>query len=230
VSSDLVKILTVFRRRADLTREGFRGYYEGHHVKMAMEHVAEFGFRKYVRNHVVGPPGVEPGFDCLTEFFFESLEQAGSSVGFMNSPEGRAFVLDELNFLDMSHHPSFELAENVVAGPPRVVDAKGVRKHALVLARAPGKGAEEFASGAFEHARALARDHAGEIHRLMLDVAVQGPGREPPWDAMLVLWPADPHSPAAWLRWPDASDRAVRVELESLEEPPESLAGTVLRN
>jgi hypothetical protein len=223
VSEGLVKILTVFVRRTDLTREEFRDYYEGHHVKRAMEHVGEFGFRKYVRNHVVGPPGVEPGFDCLTEFFFRSLEDAGSSVGFMASPAGRWFALDELNFLDMSHHPSFELAEHVVAGPPRAVDAKGVRKHALVLARGTGRSAEEFARGAFEHARALARGHAGEIHRLMLDVAVQGPGREPPWDAMLVLWPADPHSRAEWLRWPDPSDRAVRVELESLEEPPELL-------
>jgi hypothetical protein len=93
-----------------------------------------------------------------------------------------------------------------------------------VLARGPGKGAEEFSRAAFAHARALAQRHAGAIHRLMLDVAVQGPGREPPWDALLVLWPADPQDRAAWLRWPDASDRAVAVELESLEEPPELLA------
>lgn len=224
MSRNLVKILTVFVRRPDLSREAFRSHYENRHVKMAMEHVAEFGFRKYVRNHVVGPPGVEPGFDCLTEFFFESLEQAGSSVGFMNSPEGRWFAEDELNFLDMSHHPSFELAEHVIAGPPRAVDPKGLRKHALVLSRAPGKSAEGFAREAFEHARSLARRNEGRIVRLMLDLAVQGPGPEPPWDALLVLWPADPHDRAAWLRWPDASDRAVAVELESLEEPPELLA------
>jgi uncharacterized protein (TIGR02118 family) len=219
----VIKILTVFVRRPDLTREGFRSYYEGHHVKLAMQHVKRFGFRKYVRNHVVGPAGAEPGFDCLTEFFFESLEQAGSSVGFMNSPEGKIFAEDELNFLDMSRHPSFELAENVVAGPPRAVDPKGLRKHALVLTRAPGRSAEDFARSAREHAAALARRNAGAIHRLMLDLAVQGPGRVPPWDAALVLWPADPGARAEWLRWPDPSDRAVFVELESLEEPPELL-------
>jgi uncharacterized protein (TIGR02118 family) len=224
VSAGLVKILTVFVRRPDLTRTAFRSHYENRHVPRAMEHVAHFGFRKYVRNHVVGPDGVEPGFDCLTEFFFRSLEDAGSSVGFMSSPEGRWFAEDELNFLDMSHHPSFELAENVVAGPPRGVDPKGLRKQALVLTRAPGKSAEEFARAAREHARALAVRHAGAIHRLMLDLAVQGPGREPPWDALLALWPADARARAEWLRWPDASDRAVFVELESLEEPPERLA------
>lgn len=224
MSASLVKILTVFVRRPDLTREAFRSHYEKRHVPRAMEHVAHFGFRKYVRNHVVGPDGVEPGFDCLTEFFFRSLEDAGSSVGFMSSPEGRWFAEDELNFLDMSHHPSFELAESVVAGPPRGVDPKGVRKQALVLARAPGKSAEEFSRAAREHARTLARANAGRIHRLMLDLAVQGPGHEPPWDALLALWPADPHARSEWLRWPDASDRAVFVELESLEEPPELLA------
>src|SRR5262249_44212611 len=174
VSAGLVKILTVFVRRPDLTREAFRSHYEKRHVPRAMEHVAHFGFRKYVRNHVVGPDGVEPGFDCLTEFFFRSLEDAGSSVGFMSSPEGRWFAEDELNFLDMSPPPSLELAESVVAGPPRGVDPKGVRKQALVLARAPGKSAEEFSRAAREHARTLARANAGRIHRLMLDLAVQG--------------------------------------------------------
>ena len=156
----MIKILTVFVRRADLSRRGFRDYYEGHHVKLAMEHVAEFGFRKYARNHVVGPEGVEPGFDCLTEFFFESLEQAGSSAGFMQTPEGRIFAEDELNFLDMSHHPSFELVEHVLCGPPRAVDPKGLRKQALVLSRAAGKSAAEFARTAQEHVLARARLHA----------------------------------------------------------------------
>ena len=214
----------MFVRRRDLSRKQFRDYYEGHHVKLAMEHVAEFGFHKYVRNHVVGPDGTEPGFDCLTEFFFESAERAASSAGFMQTSEGRIFAEDELNFLDMSHHPSFELMEHVLYGPPRGVDPKGLRRQALVLTRAPGKSGEEFARSAQEHGRALALRHAGAIQRLMLDLAVQGPGREPPCDAILWLWPADPGARAEWLRWPDASDRAISVELESLEEPPELLA------
>jgi uncharacterized protein (TIGR02118 family) len=213
----------VFVRRPDLSRKAFRDYYEGHHVKLAMEHVAEFGFHKYVRNHVVGPEGVDPGFDCLTEFFFESAEQAANSAGFMATPEGRIFAEDELNFLDMSRHPSFELVEHVLHGPPRGVDPKGLRRQALVLTRAAGKGPEAFARTAVEHARALASRHAGEIGRLMLDLSVQGPGREPPWDAILWLWPAVAGARTGWLRWPEASDRAVAVELESLEEPPELL-------
>lgn len=211
------KIVTVFVRRADLTREEFRRYYEERHVPLARPHFPEFGFHKTTRNHVVGPPGAAPGFDCLTEFHFESAAQIQRSAAFMVTPECRRVSEDELNFLDMSRHPSLEVRELILAGPPRSPDPPLARKTLLVLRRGTAKPADEFAASVERFARELADRHASEIHRLMLDLVAPSAGASPRFDAIVTLWPAPGARAAEALRWPDASDEARAVEVEASE-------------
>ena len=104
----MTKIVTLFLRRADLTRAQFRQHYEVRHVPMNLAANRYFGFHKYVRNHVVGAePGLLPlpEFDAFTEFSFRDLSKAVDAQAFMATPDGKALADDELNFLDMGYHP-----------------------------------------------------------------------------------------------------------------------------
>ena len=218
------KIVTVFVRRADLTREQFRRYYEESHVPLARPHFPDFGFHATCRNHVVGPPGCEPGFDCLTEFHFASAEQIARSAAFMGTPECRRVSEDEIAFLDMGQHPSLEVREEIVAGPPRSPDPPFARKSLLVVRRSAAKPAAAFAESARRFARELAERRAREIHRLMLDLVAPSAGAAPRFDAIVTLWPAPGAGAREPLRWPDASDEARAVEVEAIEWPEPDLA------
>jgi len=214
------KIVTVFVRRADLTREQFRRYYEERHVPLARPHFPDFGFHKTIRNHVVEPPGSAPGFDCLTEFHFESAAQIQRSAAFMSTPECRRVSEDELNFLDMSQHPSLEVREQILAGPPRSPDPPLARKTLLVLRRAAAKSAEAYAASVERFARELAERHASGIRRLMLDLVAPSAGASPRFDAILSLWPEPGRRALEALSWPDATDEARVVDVEAIEWPP----------
>jgi uncharacterized protein (TIGR02118 family) len=220
----MTKIVTVFLKRADMTRQQFRDYYEGHHVKMGLAANKYFGFHKYVRNHVVGAHGADPGFDCLTEFYFHDMSKAVGAQAFMKTPAGKAISEDELNFLDMTYHPSFEVQEHIVAGAPRMVDVGLTRKVIMALKRNPAVAADTFSTQLERFAKNYAREHAGGFSRLMLDTASEGPAGRPPFDALLTLWP-DKDSAAAIeaFRWPATDAWSTVVDIESIEAAPETL-------
>src|SRR5579863_3044746 len=190
----MLKVMTLFLKCPDLTRAQFRDYYEGHHVAMGLAANKYFGFTKYVRNHVMAatpsPPARPfPEFDCFSEYTFRDVDAAVEAQKFMLTPDGKALAEDELNFLDMSYHPSFGSAETLIGGAPRGVDTGVTRKWALVLSRGEGIGAEQFLASVQEFARGFARQHAAMFVRLVLDAPLDGPAGRPPFDAMLSLWP-----------------------------------------
>lgn len=218
----MIKVLTVFKRRGDLSVAAFRDYYEGHHVRLALQHVHHFGFRKYLRNHVVGSGGDAPGFDCLTEFYFESPEQAMQSQGFMVTPEGKLFADDELNFLDMGYHPSFGLLEEVLAGPPRGVDPTPTHKRMWVMRRPAAVDAETFAGRVRQWALAWADRHAAAVRRVTLDTAIAGQLGTPPFDTLVTLWPASSDLPAVDAGGVGAGWMTV-LDVEAIEATPAQL-------
>jgi hypothetical protein len=225
----MLKVMTLFLKRPDLTRRQFRDYYEGHHVAMGLAANKYFGFTKYVRNHVVGaspspPARLFPEFDCFSEYTFRDVDAAVEAQKFMLTADGKALAEDELNFLDMSYHPSFGSAETLIAGAPRGVDVGVTRKWALVLSRGEGIDAAEFLGSVQEFARGYAHRHPETYVRLVLDAPLDGPAGRPPFDAILSLWPkAGVTQEPAQLRWPRARDQALVLALESLEAAPETL-------
>lgn len=225
----MLKVMTLFLKRPDLTRRQFRDYYEGHHVAMGLAANKYFGFTKYVRNHVVGaspsPPARPfPEFDCFSEYTFRDVNAAVEAQKFMLTPGGKALAEDELNFLDMSYHPSFGSAETLMAGSPRGVDVGITRKWALVLSRGEGIGGPEFLTSVEAFARAFAQQHPQTFERMVLDAPLDGPAGRPPFDAILSLWPKTAMgSPPPEFRWSQARDQALVLTLESLEAAPETL-------
>ncbi len=220
----MTKIITVFRRRQDLSRVQFRNYYEGHHVVMALQYVHHFGFHKYLRNHVVASVGAELDFDCLTEFHFKDAEQASQSAGFLQTPEGKMFADDELNFLDMSYHPSIAFIEKVVAGPPRGVDLGLTRKKMLVLKLVGATSGADVARVAEAFATGLAQRHSDELLRVSLDLPAVVPTVVGEIAAVITLWPRQGSLPPSQaLQWPHDSADALWLDIESIEATPAQL-------
>ncbi len=225
----MLKVMTLFLKRPDMTRRQFRDYYEGNHVAMGLAANRYFGFTKYVRNHVVGahasPPARPfPEFDAFSEYTFKDVDAAVKAQEYMLTPGGKALAEDELNFLDMSYHPSFAVAETLIAGSPRVVEAGLRGKVAMVVARAEALSSAAFQESVQAYAQQFARAHAGAFVRLTLDAALDTPAGRPPFDAILNLWlkPGDVQVPTGF-RWPGAGDAALVLEIESIEAATETL-------
>jgi hypothetical protein len=225
----MLKVMTLFVKRPDMTRRQFRHYYEGNHVAMGLAANKHFGFSKYVRNHVVGalpspPAGAFREFDAFSEYTFHDVNSAVKAQEYMLTPGGKALAEDELNFLDMGYHPSFAVQESLIAGAPRAVEAGLRGKIALVVARGDDVPAAGFQQKVQEFAQRFAQRHAGSFLRLTLDAALETPAGRPPFDAILNLWtqPGDVAVPPD-LRWPGAKDAALVLEIESIEAATETL-------
>ncbi len=225
----MLKVMTLFVKRPDMTRRQFRHYYEGNHVAMGLAANKYFGFSKYVRNHVVGvqpspPAGAFREFDAFSEYTFKDVGCAVRAQEYMLTPGGRALADDELNFLDMGYHPSFGVQETLIAGAPRAVEAGLRGKVALVVARGAEVSAAGFLDSVQAFAQQFAQRHAGSFVRLTLDAALESPAGRPPFDAILNLWtrPGDVQVPPDF-RWPGARDAALVLEIESIEAATETL-------
>jgi len=225
----MLKVMTLFVKRPDMTRRQFRDYYEGNHVAMGLAANKYFGFTKYVRNHVVAvhaspPARAFPEFDAFSEYTFKDVDVAVKAQEYMLTPGGKALAEDELNFLDMSYHPSFGVQETLIAGTARGVEAGLRGKVALVIARADKASSAEFQDSVLAFARQYAQAHAGSFVRLTLDAALDTLAGRPPFDAILNLWtkPGNPAAPTGF-RWPGAADSALVLEIESIEAATETL-------
>ena len=81
------------------SREEFLKHYEEVHAPLALKHLPSI--KRYVRNYVVTRPGVEePGFDCITEIWFDNMEGLQSAMHFWKSEAGQVIRDDEGIFMD----------------------------------------------------------------------------------------------------------------------------------
>ncbi len=111
----MIKTIAFISRKPGLSHEDFVRHYEEHHAPLALKHFTTF--RKYVRNYPVAMPGAdEPGFDCITEFWFDDIEGAlkvQEILGDYKTEVGRIFLEDEERFQDRGKTRSFLVDERV---------------------------------------------------------------------------------------------------------------------
>jgi uncharacterized protein (TIGR02118 family) len=106
----MIKAMSLIRRKPGLTREEFARHYEEAHVPLALKH---FPFKRYVRNYVVGPDdAAEPDFDCVTEVWFETMEDCQAAAEFSASDAYSVIAEDEERFMDRSRIVAFLVEEN----------------------------------------------------------------------------------------------------------------------
>lgn len=116
------KILLMMKRRGDMTVDGFRDYYENHHVPLVMRGAS--GMARYVRRYLepqdhpeTGPAGELP-FDVITELWFEDEESFRATLEHLTTTVmPKSIVEDEARLFDRT---SFRIATVVECDtPPR---------------------------------------------------------------------------------------------------------------
>lgn len=200
----MIKSIAFMPRRPGTSRADFCDHYEERHVPLALNW---FRFSKYVRNHLQGE--VEPGFDCLSEFWRVNPAEIGP---LMAGPVGETMAEDERRFVDKPNIQA-ALAETAdLGGGARPYEAKATPKRLLLL---QGSDRNTLVAAATDLARARAE-------RTALDLLIPYDDRPLRCDAILSLWGTGDDAfapPAGWTI-------VARLEAVAEETPPETLAKT----
>lgn len=183
----MLKTLGFIPRRSDFPRAAFREYYETQHAPLALQHIRVFA--KYVRNHIVRGVPHEPGFDCLSEFWFDEPGAAASIGEWLASPAGQVLREDEAKFMDRSRIASCAVSERLLAGTERSVETGVVHKLGLLLVRAPSARPEEFDAQLASFCDELIRLNERSLERVVLDVPVNPLQANLPLHAFVSIWP-----------------------------------------
>ena len=111
----MIKAIALIKRKPGLSQEEFSRHYEEMHAPLALKYFPTI--KRYVRNYIITPPGVEePEFDCITEFWFDSMAGAQAvtdALGEYKTEIGQVFREDEDKFMDRSSRVSFPVEEKV---------------------------------------------------------------------------------------------------------------------
>jgi len=212
-----MKVVTLIARRPDLTREAFRTYYETRHAPLGTRY---FPFEKYVRNHIVDSSPADPGFDCLMECWLDRRKALQSLEG----PVGAIFAEDEAKFMTQ-RGLGVDVEERLIAGDPRGVDPRGIRKEALLVSAEAGTARDEFLNRVAAWAADLARQAGDACARLTLDAIL--PGQDDvgfPGDAILTAWRGGDRSALQGVQPPAGIRIRSTLVLESEETTPDELS------
>lgn len=204
-------------RRAGMTRQAFREYYESSHAPLGMRY---FPFQKYLRNHVLESSS-EIDFDVIMESYFSDQVD----VAAINNGDVRSIMdIDERAFMTQDMIRSASVDEQVLRGPPIDIAAPGTRRLMLLLnLRDPA-----IQPSLDEIVRPWATDLAclAGVERVTLDTArqqVAGYGGFP-YAAILSLWLEGSIPSVNTLAAPDPLKLETCVLTQVYETPPEELA------
>ena len=90
----MTKAIFTLYRRADMTGDEFREYWQNTHGPIAAKMP---GLKKYVQNHALTTEEGEPPVAGVAEVYFDSVEALQDALA---SPEGEAALADLQNFTD----------------------------------------------------------------------------------------------------------------------------------
>lgn len=210
------KSIALLSRRADISRESFRDYYETRHAPLAICH---FPFAKYVRNHLLSLPDI--GFDTISEFWSDDYGAIGELMG---SAVGDMMREDERRFMDQSMIRSALSTEYLIHGPARHVERAPRSRVAVLLGRADDLGDAPFIERLNAYGQTLATEAGEQATRVTLDVLQTFPGMPFPYASILWLWLEDEKQPRLGAAPPVAIDVQGVVLTRSCETPPEVMA------
>jgi uncharacterized protein (TIGR02118 family) len=109
----VIKIVTLLKRKAGMTREEFSRYWEEEHGPLVLRVIPEV--KRYVQSHAVRlPGGGEPQIDGLAELFLDDLESLRALTDFYLSDAGKVIREDEEKFIDRSKMVFFVAEERVI--------------------------------------------------------------------------------------------------------------------
>ncbi|MFO8101034.1 MAG: EthD domain-containing protein [Dehalococcoidia bacterium] len=183
----MIKTLSLMKRKAGISREEFVSHYEEVHVPLSLNLLP--WFRHYARNHFTKlvTPG-EFGFDCLSQFWFDSLEDPVKLMEFVQSDDGLPIREDEQKFLDTSATTPF-LVEEKSSGITEDAPTDGSLKTISFLKRKPGISRQEFESYyEANHVPLIVSRATGLIKYVRNYVVALDETNEPLYDCITELW------------------------------------------
>jgi uncharacterized protein (TIGR02118 family) len=105
----MVKTILFVRRRADLTHEQFRDYYESRHAPLAASVLP--WLQRYTRNYFAPVAGRDWPYDVATEFWFATEDDRQATRAFSLSDAGQILAQDEERFMDRASMTAFAVDE-----------------------------------------------------------------------------------------------------------------------
>jgi len=179
----MVKALSFFKRRADMSVEAFQAYWISRHPEVVSKLP---GVQRYVQSHT-RPSAYrngEPAYDGIAELWFEDTAAMRALRG---TPELAAVEADEARFIDRSTMGLIITDEHVVKdGPVPPGAAKGVG----FVRRKTGMSVESFQ----RHWREVHGPLGAAVPALRRYVqchtrlSAYSGGREPAWDGIAIIW------------------------------------------
>ena len=115
--SKVIKVVTLLKRKPELTREQFRDHYETVHRHLGEKYLFPHAIR-YVRRYVDPPRGsssseASPDFDVMMEVWFPDESAMSAAMQAINSPDAQQEILaDEENLFDHGATKSFTVSES----------------------------------------------------------------------------------------------------------------------
>ena len=107
----MIKTIALIKRKEGITREEFVKHYKEVHAPLALKYLPQI--KRYIRNYIIDTGMEGPNFDCISEFWFDSIEDAMGIMEFMQSEAGQVIRDDEAKFIDSNQTISFMVEENI---------------------------------------------------------------------------------------------------------------------
>lgn len=188
----MIKTIALIRRRKDITREDFARHYEEIHAPLALDHLPMI--KHYARNHVISVlVAPQTDFDCVSEFWFETIDDALKVQEFAQSGEGQLIRDDEARFMDSGRTLSFLVEEmsSPIDGPSPGPDA--VKAIALLKGK-PGLSRDEFIEHYEKGHAPLILEHSSGIKRYLRNYVLSLGDEDTPFDSLTEIWYGDQES------------------------------------
>jgi uncharacterized protein (TIGR02118 family) len=116
----MVKLITIVKRKAGITRDEFIQHWQQVHARMAIEDKSFWNrVRKYVQNYVTSADGPQ-AWDGVVELWFDS--QAELDAAFSGQETKQGLIADLDNFIDPTSMISVVTEENILydGGSPSI--------------------------------------------------------------------------------------------------------------
>lgn len=179
----MLKVITLFKRRAGLSLPDFEAYWIGRHAPI----VAKLpNLRRYVQSQTIvgGYRKCEPAIDGMAELWFDDTTALKALAG---SPELAAVLADEHNLMDPASRCEIVTEDVVIKDGP--MPAHGVKNVELVVRR-PDLAPADFHRYWIDVHGPLGGS-IPQVHRYVQShtrLAAYRDGRQPPLDGVALTW------------------------------------------
>ncbi|GAN00330.1 hypothetical protein U91I_03996 [alpha proteobacterium U9-1i] len=128
----MIKVISMLKRRADITHQHFSDYWYNIHAPLGNRIApADALSARYVQNHALTMKGGgEAPYDAVAELYFEDMAAMKRWTDWYHSEAGKPLRDDELNFMDVSQRVIVVTDERVMRDnlTERLAALKGASK------------------------------------------------------------------------------------------------------